>query len=65
MIEFSKRFKTEEVWPVELLDTRPELRGKTLYEVLFANGVVDKFPVSQVADGFENHERADFGFYVQ
>ncbi|MCB1364281.1 MAG: nitrate reductase catalytic subunit NapA [Rhodobacteraceae bacterium] len=65
VIEFSKRFKTEEVWPVELLDTRPELRGKTLYEVLFANGVVDKFPVSQVADGFENHESADFGFYVQ
>ncbi|MFV0512717.1 MAG: nitrate reductase catalytic subunit NapA [Jhaorihella sp.] len=65
VIEFSKRFRTEEVWPVELLDTRPELRGKTLYEVLFANGVVDKYPVSEVAEGFGNHESADFGFYVQ
>jgi nitrate reductase NapA len=65
VVEFSKRFKTEEVWPAELLDTMPELRGKTLYEVLFTNGVVDKFPVSEVAEGFENDESADFGFYLQ
>ena len=65
VIEFSKRFTTEEVWPAELLDTKPELRGKTLYEVLFANGVVDKYPVSEVAKGFNNHESTDFGWYVQ
>ena len=44
VMEFSKRFKTEEVWPQEILDKNPEYKGKTLYEVLFANGQVDKFP---------------------
>ncbi|MEP3280564.1 MAG: nitrate reductase catalytic subunit NapA [Stappiaceae bacterium] len=65
VMEFSKRFKTEEVWPEELLALKPELRGKTLYEVLYLNGSVDKFPVSEVNEGFENHESEDFGFYVQ
>ena len=44
IMEFSKRFKMEEVWPAELLAKKPEYRGKTLYDVLFANGEVDKFP---------------------
>lgn len=65
VIEFSKRFTVEEVWPEELIAKKPELRGKTLYEVLFRNGVVDKFPVSDVKEGFGNHESEDFGFYVQ
>jgi nitrate reductase NapA len=65
VMEFSKRFKTEEVWPAELLDSKTELNGKTLFEVLFANGTVDKYPVSEVADGFNNQESSDFGFYVQ
>ncbi|MCK8464703.1 nitrate reductase catalytic subunit NapA [Aliiroseovarius sp. S1339] len=65
VMEFAKRFTTEEVWPEELLAKKPELRGKTLYEVLFTNGVVDKFPTSEVAEGFGNHESEDFGFYVQ
>ncbi|MCB1534599.1 MAG: nitrate reductase catalytic subunit NapA, partial [Rhodoblastus sp.] len=43
-IEFSKYFKVEEVWPEELIAKKPEYRGKTLYDVLFANGVVSKFP---------------------
>ena len=65
VMEFSKRFKTEEVWPEELLAKKPELRGKTLFEVLFANGKVNKYPVSETADGFGNHESEHFGFYVQ
>ncbi len=65
VMEFSKRFTTDEVWPDELLDQKPELRGKTLFEVLFANGVVDKYPISETAEGFGNHESAHFGFYVQ
>ena len=44
LMEFSKRFKVEEVWPAELLAKKPEYRGKTLYDVLFRNGQVDKFP---------------------
>ncbi|MCK8482783.1 nitrate reductase catalytic subunit NapA [Aliiroseovarius sp. S2029] len=65
VMEFSKRFTTDEVWPAELLDTMPELKGKTLYEVLYENGKVNKFPVSEVAEGFNNHESEHFGFYVQ
>jgi nitrate reductase NapA len=65
LMEFSKRFTTDEVWPAELLDQKPELKGKTLFEVLYANGTVDKFPTSEVAEGFDNDESAHFGFYVQ
>ena len=65
LVEFSKRFKVEEVWPEELVAKAPEYRGKTLYDVLFANGQVDKFPLSETQEGFENHESEDFGFYLQ
>ncbi len=65
LMEFAKRFTTEEVWPEELLALKPELRGKTLYEVLFENGVVNKYPVSETAEGFGNHESEHFGYYVQ
>ncbi|GAB4289888.1 MAG: nitrate reductase catalytic subunit NapA [Roseovarius sp.] len=65
VMEFSKRFTTDEVWPEELLAQKPELRGKTLYEVLFRNGVVDRYPLSDLAEGFDNDESAHFGFYVQ
>ncbi|MBZ0128840.1 MAG: nitrate reductase catalytic subunit NapA [Rhodobacteraceae bacterium] len=65
VMEFSKRFTTEEAWGEELLATMPEHRGKTLYEVLFANGVVDKYPLSDLAEGFDNDESTDFGYYVQ
>ena len=65
LVEFSKRFKIEEVWPEELIAKQPEYRGKTLYDVLFRNGQVDKFPVSDIEDGYENHEAKDFGFYIQ
>src|SRR6185503_251517 len=65
VMEFSKRFKIEEVWPDELIDKKPDVRGKTLFDVLFKNGEVDKFPVSDIADGYGNHESKAYGFYVQ
>ncbi|WP_444462405.1 nitrate reductase catalytic subunit NapA [Rhodobacter capsulatus] len=65
LVEFSKRFKVEEVWPEELIAQKPELRGKTLYDVLFANGVVNKFPLSDTYKGFDNDESNHFGFYLQ
>ncbi len=69
VVEFSKRFKVEDAWPEDIIAKKPELRGKTLYEVLFANGQVDKFPKQKVTDseGYEyhNHEMEDFGFYIQ
>ncbi|SDJ35546.1 periplasmic nitrate reductase subunit NapA apoprotein [Ferrimonas sediminum] len=64
IMEFSKRFKVEEVWGDELLMQKPEYRGKTLYDVLFANGVVDKYPRSE-CKGRYNDESDDFGYYVQ
>jgi nitrate reductase NapA len=68
-VEFSKRFKTEEVWPEELLAKMPEYRGKTLFDVLYANGVVNKYPKQQVTDDrgnqYANDEMEDFGFYLQ
>jgi nitrate reductase NapA len=65
LVEFSKRFKTEEVWPKELLDQKPGFRGKTLYDVLFRNGAVDRFPLAHVDAEFANAEAKHFGFYLQ
>jgi nitrate reductase NapA len=65
VMEFSKRFKVEDVWPAELVAKAPKLKGKTLYDVLFANGVVDKYKISEIAQGFDNDESKHFGFYVQ
>lgn len=65
IMEFSKRFKVEEVWPEELLAKAPEYRGKTLYDILFRNGQVDKYPLTEIAEGFDNDEAHHFGFYVQ
>ncbi len=65
VVEFSKRFKTDEVWPKDILDANPDYKGKTLYEVLFKNGQVDKFPLSDIEEGYANHESKDFGFYLQ
>ena len=65
IVEFAKRFKVEEVWPADLVAKAPKLKGKTLYDVLFANGVADKYKVSETAAGFDNDESKYFGFYVQ
>jgi nitrate reductase NapA len=47
-IEFSKRFKMEEVWPAELLAKKPEYKGKTMFDVLYKNGKVNKYPVADL-----------------
>jgi nitrate reductase NapA len=69
IMEFSKYVKVEDVWPQELIDAMPEHKGKTLYEVLYANGQVNKFEKVQVTDGegnkYENDESEYFGYYVQ
>ncbi|HOG02791.1 MAG TPA: nitrate reductase catalytic subunit NapA [Accumulibacter sp.] len=64
-IEFSKRFKTDEVWPAALLEKNPEYKGKTLYDVLYANGQVNKFPLDQTYKGFDNDESRACGYYLQ
>lgn len=65
LVEFSKRFKVEEVWPEELLAKAPEFRGKTLFDILYRNGQVDRFPVSECDPAYENRESKELGFYLQ
>ncbi|WP_372942783.1 nitrate reductase catalytic subunit NapA [Shewanella sp.] len=64
LVEFSKRFKVSEVWPAELIAKKPEYADKTLFDVLFANGEVDKYPAEQ-CKGAYNDESEHFGFYLQ
>src|SRR5688500_5244078 len=65
LVEFSKRFTVDEVWPPELVAAAPQLAGKTLYDVLFKNGKVDAFPIEHMEAGYANAEAHHFGFYVQ
>jgi len=65
LVEFSKRFTTDEVWPAELLAKAPEFKGKTLFDVLYRNGQVDAFPAEQLEKGFRNDEAQAFGYYLQ
>jgi nitrate reductase NapA len=68
-VEFSKYFQVEDVWPQELISQMPQYRGKTLFDVLYANGQVDKFDKEQVTDDrgntYQNDEMDYFGFYLQ
>lgn len=63
VMEFSKRFKMEEVWTEEQLANAPQYRGKTMYDMLFANGVVNKFPIEEARE--LNDDAHHFGYYVQ
>ena len=65
LMEFSKRFTVEDVWPADLIAKAPDLAGKTLFDVLFANGQVDAYPLDQTSPDHANHESEHFGFYVQ
>ncbi len=65
LVEFSKQFKMEDVWPENLLAGQPDYRGKTLYEVLFANGKVNQYPLTELSKGFDNDESQHFGYYLQ
>ncbi|QEZ44704.1 periplasmic nitrate reductase subunit alpha [Cupriavidus oxalaticus] len=65
LMEFSKRFKVEDVWPADLIAKKPEYRGKTLFDVLYRNGQVDKFPLKEISAEYNNAEAKAFGFYVQ
>ncbi len=65
LVEFSKRFTTDEVWPAEILEANPNYKGKTLFDVLYRNGKVDRFPLSDLDAEYENRESREFGFYLQ
>jgi len=72
LMEFAKRFKVEEVWPAELIAKKPEVKGKTLFDVLFANGTANKYPLAELvkvnehaSKTYTNDESQAYGFYVQ
>jgi len=69
LMEFSKYVKVSDVWTDDLISQDPEVKDKTLYEVLFANGQVDKEAKVQVVDEagnkYDNDESEHFGFYAQ
>lgn len=65
ILEFSKLFKIEEVWPEDLIAKMPEVKGKTMFDVLFANGQVNQYPLDQIQKDFDNNEANKVGFYVQ
>ncbi|BDY05784.1 nitrate reductase catalytic subunit NapA [Ferrimonas sp. YFM] len=65
LVEFSKRFKVEEVWPEELLAQKPEYRGKTLFDVLYANGQVNQYGLDEVPAERLNDDARAAGFYIQ
>jgi nitrate reductase NapA len=60
IMEFSKYVKVKDVWPEDLIAKMPEYADKSLYEVLYANGVIDSR-----GNKYDNDETAHFGFYVQ
>ncbi len=70
VMEFSKYIKVEDVWPAELIAQKPDYAGKTLFDVLYKNGQVDKFPwagklMDERGNAYANDESDYFGFYVQ
>ncbi|MEH6632240.1 MAG: nitrate reductase catalytic subunit NapA [Halopseudomonas aestusnigri] len=65
LMEFSKRITTDDVWPKDVLAENPEFKGKTLFEVLYKNGNVDKYPLEEAHPDYENVEANHFGYYVQ
>lgn len=65
LMEFSKRFTTDEVWPEDILTANPNYRGKTLFDVLYRNGNVDRYPLADCDPTYPNAEAEEFGFYAQ
>jgi nitrate reductase NapA len=55
LMEFSKRFTTDEVWPAEILDANPNYRARRC-STFCSNGNVDRFPVARDRPGYENRE---------
>ena len=66
LMEFSKRFTTDEVWPAEILDASARVQGQDpLRRAVRATVRSNKFPLSELDPAYENHEAKAFGFYVQ
>lgn len=64
-VELARRIRVADVWPEDLLAKAPEVRDKTLYDILFRNGQVDSYPVEDLDQAYDNDEAEHFGFYIQ
>ena len=64
IVEFSKRFTTDEVWPAEILAANPAFRGKTLFDVLFRNGRWIAFRSPTATRPMPTPKAQHFGFYL-
>ena len=66
LVEFSKRFKTEEVWPEEILDkpTRT-IAARRCTTCCSGTAASTGFPLAELDPGYENREAKHFGFYLQ
>lgn len=63
-VELAKRIKVADVWPEEQLAKAPEFRDKTLFDILYANGNVDRYSLDDVNRDYLNEESEHFGFYI-
>ena len=64
-VELAKRISVADVWPEELLAKAPDMRDKTLFDVLYRNGNVDAYPLEDLNPDYGNQEANAFGFYIQ
>ena len=64
-MELARRIKVADVWPEEQLAKAPDFRDKTLYDILFQNGKVNRYPLEDTDDAYLNEDSEHFGFYVQ
>jgi nitrate reductase NapA len=65
VMEFSKRFQLKDVWSKDMIAKSGFKPETSLFDVLYANGQVNKFGLEQLQAGHNNSESKHFGFYVQ
>ena len=66
LVEFSKRFKIEEVWPAELIDEEAgSTAARRCTTCCSATARSTSFPRSDIEAGYANAEAKAFGFYLQ
>ena len=65
LLELAKRIKVKDVWPQELIEKQPEVKDKTLFDILYQNGNVNQFGLNQVPTDKLNDDAKSFGFYIQ
>lgn len=64
-VELSRRIRVADIWPEEQLAKAPEFRDKTLFDILYRNGNVDRYPLDDTHKDYANSEAEAFGFYIQ